>query len=162
MTEQLALAVDARSSIPTRARPKVTRGPCGECRRYHRRRDAFCNRAELCDRCPRRVSAGAVSMVSKAPRRTERGRRTTFGPFPVEHAYERLGSPRDVLRAHGVQVWGRMARCPLHEDRSPSLSLYRGGHGREKWKCHGCGRGGDAIDLEAALSGRSVRELIRG
>lgn len=53
-----------------------------------------------------------------------------------------------------------MAVCLLHEDRTPSLSLYRGKDGRERWKCHGCDRGGDALDLEAALSGRDVKDLI--
>jgi DNA primase len=55
-----------------------------------------------------------------------------------------------------------MARCPLHEDRTPSLSLYQGRDGRARWHCHGCGVGGDALDLEAALSGQRVEDVIRG
>jgi hypothetical protein len=100
-------------------------------------------------------------MRSRAfPRRRETGRGSRFGPSPLERARERLGTPADVLARHGVTVRRRMAVCPLHEDRTPSLSLYRGKDGRERWKCHGCDRGGDALDLEAALSGRDVRDLI--
>ena len=40
------------------------------------------------------------------------------------------------------------ACCPFHNDRSPSLYIYEGGH---KWHCFGCGKGGDVIDF--------VREL---
>lgn len=80
-------------------------------------------------------------------------------PSAVESALERLGTPSDVLAHHGVQVRGRMARCPLHDDSSPSLSLYCR-DGKERWRCHGCDQGGDALDLEAALSGRTVRDLL--
>jgi hypothetical protein len=56
-----------------------------------------------------------------------------------------------------------MAACPIHDGgrRTPCLSLYRGRDGRERWKCHSCDAGGDALDLEAALSGRDIGELIR-
>jgi hypothetical protein len=86
-----------------------------------------------------------------------------FATSPVEKAHERLGSPADVLARHGIRVRRNKALCPFHPDKTPSLSLYRDGpHGRAKWKCFGCGEGGDAIDLEARLSGRSVREVIHG
>jgi len=78
----------------------------------------------------------------------------------IERARELLGTPGDVLVRHGVAIRGRMARCPMHDDSAPSLSLYTR-DGRQKWKCHaGCG-GGDAIDLEARLRGITVRELLR-
>jgi hypothetical protein len=95
----------------------------------------------------------------RAGRRSER-RSARFGPSKLEAALARLGTPTDVLKRHGVAVRGRMAKCPLHDDRTPSLSLYRGRDGRERWKCHGCDAGGDALDLEAALSKRSVRDLV--
>jgi hypothetical protein len=60
-----------------------------------------------------------------------------------------------------VTVRGRMAFCPLHDNtRTPALSLYRGRDGRERWRCHACDIGGDALDLESRLSGRSLRELL--
>lgn len=40
------------------------------------------------------------------------------------------------------------------------MSLFKDRDGSERWECRGCGRFGDALDLEAALSGRSIRELI--
>lgn len=79
----------------------------------------------------------------------------------IEQALERIGTPADVLSRHGVSVRGRMAKCPLHEDRSPSLSLFTGRDGKERWKCHACDVGGDALDLEVALSGRTVSEVLR-
>lgn len=35
-----------------------------------------------------------------------------------------------------------MARCPLHDDGTPSLSIDAA---KGLWRCHGCGAGGDAI-----------------
>jgi DNA primase len=72
-----------------------------------------------------------------------------------------VGSPAQVLERHGVQVRGRMACCPIHEDHTPSLSIFRGHDGVDRWRCHGCGAHGDAIDLEAVLSGRSLSEVLR-
>ncbi|MGW3336231.1 CHC2 zinc finger domain-containing protein [Streptomyces sp. NPDC001009] len=37
-----------------------------------------------------------------------------------------------------------MAACPLHDDATPSLSWNTD---RQLWKCHSCGRGGDAFTL---------------
>ncbi|MFF5606242.1 CHC2 zinc finger domain-containing protein [Streptomyces cellulosae] len=37
-----------------------------------------------------------------------------------------------------------MARCPLHEDQTPSFSWNTD---RQLWKCHSCGEGGDAYTL---------------
>ncbi|NLU26380.1 MAG: hypothetical protein GXX00_04380 [Hungateiclostridium thermocellum] len=38
--------------------------------------------------------------------------------------------------------------CPFHADRNPSLVIYRDG-----FKCFGCGKHGDAIDLVSAVKG---------
>ena len=79
----------------------------------------------------------------------------------IERAREALGTPADVLRSHGKQVKGRTARCPFHDDRSPSLSLFRSpDDGIERWRCHSCNIGGDAIDLECRLSNCTVAELL--
>ena len=77
----------------------------------------------------------------------------------IERARERLGTPADVLRAHGFQVRARTARCPFHEDTTPSLSLYAK-DGAERWKCHACGIGGDALDLEQRLSQATLIQLL--
>ena len=87
--------------------------------------------------------------------------RTIDGKTRVERALDRLGPPSEVLRRHDLACVRRMARCPFHEDREPSLSLYRSRRdGRERWRCHGCDIGGDAIDLEARLTHQTVREVI--
>ncbi|WP_372441960.1 CHC2 zinc finger domain-containing protein [Actinoplanes campanulatus] len=37
-----------------------------------------------------------------------------------------------------------MVKCPLHEDKTPSCSIDTGD---SLWKCHSCGKGGDAYTL---------------
>jgi hypothetical protein len=88
---------------------------------------------------------------------------TRFAPGPsIERARERVGTPAAVLARHGLRVRGRMAFCPFHaNDRTPALSLYTGRDGRGRWKCHGCQASGDALDLEALLSGRPLADVIR-
>lgn len=84
------------------------------------------------------------------------------GPSPVERALEQLGPPSDVLTAHGYRVRRRMSACPACDGghRTPCLSLFKGSDGRERWKCHSCQAGGDSLDLKAAITGRSIRELV--
>jgi len=77
----------------------------------------------------------------------------------VERARAKLGTPRDVLKAHGLSVRGSAARCPFHEDHQASLSLYEK-DGVERWRCHACDIGGDAFDLEQKLSGATLRQLL--
>jgi len=54
----------------------------------------------------------------------------------------------DVARGLGMEPKkaGReyVARCPFHEDRTPSLSL---SPTKGLWHCFSCGRGGDGISL---------------
>lgn len=54
----------------------------------------------------------------------------------------------------------RTARCPFHEDRSPSFSIWESEQGWQ-WKCHaGCG-GGDEISFLEIHLGTSNPEAIR-
>lgn len=79
----------------------------------------------------------------------------------VERARERLGDCRSVLERHGARVRGRAVFCPLHpNERTPAGSLYTSGE-RSRFHCHGCDFDGDAIDLEAALTERSIGDVIR-
>jgi len=59
-------------------------------------------------------------------------------------------------RLAGLRV-GRSGklRCLFHDDRSPSLHVYR--EPARGWYCFGCGRGGSIYDLAAFLSGRETR-----
>jgi hypothetical protein len=88
-----------------------------------------------------------------------------FSRTPVENAHERLGTVIDVLARRGIRVRrGRKIRCPFddHPDTTPSFAVRLGDNGRERFKCFGCGREGDAIDLEALLSNRSIEDVIHG
>jgi hypothetical protein len=79
----------------------------------------------------------------------------------IEAARARLGTPADVLRHHGYAVRGKKVFCPFHDDRhTPNLSLFRGTDGKERFRCWACGAQGDALDLEARLTGRTIAELI--
>jgi CHC2 zinc finger len=83
------------------------------------------------------------------------------GSFSVEQALERLGDCRTVLERHGVAVrWGRIARCPFHPDEHPSMSLYERA-GKSRAHCFPCDWSGDALDLEAALTGEDLPQTIR-
>ncbi len=55
-----------------------------------------------------------------------------------------------LLSAYGVKQRPGAIRCPLpgHNDSKPSFGTYDNGR---KWKCFGCGRGGDVIDLIKGL-----------
>ncbi len=89
------------------------------------------------------------------------GREQRPGETQLDLARTQLGSCAEILARHGHEVrWGRSATCPFHPDDTPSLSVFTGRDGRSRFRCHGCGAHGDGIDLEAALSGRTVRDLI--
>lgn len=70
----------------------------------------------------------------------------------------------DAAQWLGMEVTGgrgrRWALCPLHGDSRPSLMFDT----RGRWHCFGCGRGGDAVDLWAAVRGvgsaQAARQLL--
>lgn len=47
------------------------------------------------------------------------------------------------------------ACCPLHNERTPSFTIFDGGN---RYQCFGCGAGGDVIDFVQALHGVGLRE----
>ena len=58
-------------------------------------------------------------------------------------------STRDVLESYGIEVNRQgFCRCPLHDERTPSLKVYPNGKG---WYCFGCHKGGDVISLVMQL-----------
>lgn len=78
----------------------------------------------------------------------------------------RVGASSDRLRSVPPPVYferltglrvGRSGklRCLFHDDRVPSLHVYR--EPERGWYCFGCRRGGSIYDLAALLSGRSTR-----
>ena len=63
---------------------------------------------------------------------------------------------RQVAEHYGVKiVKGKMARCPFHNDRNPSLLL------DSRFICFGCGEKGDAIDYVTKLFGIGKLDAAR-
>lgn len=66
-------------------------------------------------------------------------------------------SLQDALQEAGVKVGrNKKALCLWHNDRSPSMHVYR-----EKVHCFACGRGGDAIDVFAAANGLETKAAVQ-
>lgn len=67
-----------------------------------------------------------------------------------------------VLRANGVELRGKECRCPFHDDAHASAGVFEGKDGDWRFRCQaaGCGWHGDVYDLEAALSGKPLREVL--
>ena len=67
----------------------------------------------------------------------------------------------EVVRRHGVELRGQgkrlTARCPFHEDRTPSFCVYPE---TESFHCFGCGAAGDVIDFIRRTEGLSFREAV--
>jgi CHC2-type zinc finger protein len=63
----------------------------------------------------------------------------------------------------GMTFRGRKARCPFpeHEDSTPSFSVFQGRDGTWRFRCFGCGRHGDAIDLLRQLHGMDFRTAVQ-
>lgn len=49
-----------------------------------------------------------------------------------------------------------IAKCPFHEDRSPSFYIYE----NNSWYCFSCNKGGDSIDFVKALHNLGFREAV--
>jgi DNA primase len=58
----------------------------------------------------------------------------------------------------------RSAKCPLHEDHSPSFSTWQNAQGAWLWKCHaGCGCGDEISFLERLYKlsrGAAIRRFV--
>jgi KaiC/GvpD/RAD55 family RecA-like ATPase len=50
-----------------------------------------------------------------------------------------------------------MVSCPLHEDKTPSMSC---DDSKGLWKCFSCGLGGTVIDLHMRINGMSVKDAM--
>lgn len=58
-------------------------------------------------------------------------------------AIKRAVSMRDVCARYGLEITrGGYILCPFHDEKTPSLKLYKNG-----FKCFGCGAGGSVIDF---------------
>jgi len=69
----------------------------------------------------------------------------------IDAAKARLPLPALLARLGLEEHAKKSARCPLHEDASPSFSVWQGAHGWQ-WKCQaGCGNGDEIGFLEVHL-----------
>ena len=58
-------------------------------------------------------------------------------------------SALDACSRYGVEVnRSGFARCPFHNEKTPSMKIYKGDRG---WHCFGCNRSGSVIDLTMGL-----------
>lgn len=73
----------------------------------------------------------------------------------------RQANPLPVIAARLVPLRqaGRewTARCPFHQDRSPSFTIYEGGR---RFKCFGCGAGGDVLDFVQRAYGLGLPDAV--
>ena len=76
----------------------------------------------------------------------------------IAEAKERIRIP-DLWRELGFEGEPKKAcKCPFHEDRSPSFSVFDDG---KRWKCHaGCG-GGSVVDFLAKAKGLSDKDACK-
>jgi hypothetical protein len=77
-------------------------------------------------------------------------------------ARERVGSCHEVLARHRLNVrWHGKALCPFHDDHEPSMGVYEK-RGVSRFHCFAshCGKDGDALDLETALSGTDLGTVM--
>lgn len=55
----------------------------------------------------------------------------------------------------------KSARCPFHDDRNPSFSVFRAPSGAWKWKCHASCGNGDEINYLMTKKGMYQSEAIK-
>ncbi len=68
-------------------------------------------------------------------------------------------SMENAARYYGFEVArGGKIRCPFHDDRHPSLQIYKDGRG---WWCYVCDMGGSVIDFVAKLYSLSPKEAAQ-
>ena len=81
---------------------------------------------------------------------------TDVHPLKLDHAVL-----LDALAQAGADVSRPSAiKCPFHEDAHPSAGTHESEHGW-RFKCHGCGFGGDVFDVRARVNGTSADDELR-
>jgi DNA primase len=58
---------------------------------------------------------------------------------------------------HGVQLRGP---CPVRGSRSPTSRCFAAHLGKNAWHCFGCGAGGNALDLWAAMTRQPLHAAV--
>ena len=59
----------------------------------------------------------------------------------------------------GIPAGTKKIRCPLpdHEDKNPSVEIYKNG---TRWRCFRCDKGGSVIDLYMAIHNVSFKDAV--
>ncbi|MBE7462885.1 MAG: hypothetical protein HS116_05245 [Planctomycetes bacterium] len=65
-----------------------------------------------------------------------------------------------LLESAGAEFRGDKCRCIFHDDRTPSAGVYES-DGGWRFKCHGCGVGGDYVDVLALVNKSDARTEIK-
>ena len=90
---------------------------------------------------------------------------TTLPRIPqstIEEVSRRADIDALLARAGCEMQSNRMYCCPMHDDGTASLKVYPAdGAKAPRFKCFGCGAGGDAIELAQRLGGVSFPEAVR-
>ena len=66
------------------------------------------------------------------------------------------------LELAGATVQGRTVKCPFHDDRSPSASIYQRDDGAWAFHCHTCSWDGDIFDVRARRTGQELGDVLPG
>jgi hypothetical protein len=70
----------------------------------------------------------------------------------------------ELLGPHKSSARSAMWRCPNPQHsqtgRTPPVSVFTSRRGEQRWRCHGCGEGGTAIDLVLLARGGSLRDAL--
>lgn len=77
-----------------------------------------------------------------------------FDAIRAQHPIEAEAAKHTKLKRAGNQLVGL---CPIHDERSPSFHVMPD---KERFKCYGCGAGGDVIDLVEHINGCTTPEAI--
>jgi DNA primase len=78
----------------------------------------------------------------------------------IDDIKERLHIEDVVARHVDLQRAGRHQRglCPFHTEATPSFFVFEDS---QRWKCFGCGKGGDVLDFLMLMEGWDLGEAIR-
>lgn len=66
---------------------------------------------------------------------------------------------REALQHYGVELRGNAARCPFHDDSTPSFGVYNGTNS-QRAHCMGCGWDGDLVQFVRDLYGLNFRDAV--
>lgn len=83
----------------------------------------------------------------------------------INEAKRRLPLPELMARLGDGEIAKSSARCPFHEDHSPSFGIFKGESGAWLWKCQaGCGSGDEITYLEkrhGLANGAAIGEYLK-